>query len=212
MFSSKALEALALLEAEDSMRNARSIGPHSFWRIPRELGNLMYVMCAYGSASIGVEIGSGAGYSSIFIGSALARRGGHLFTFEEDPTKAEFAESYLRQAGLGATVTVICADAREAAPASLTEKDVRWDFAFIDGHKSEYKDYFELLLPYRARTAMVVADNVGAPHAEAVAPFLDYISKSPFITTFVPVYDATTGQADAAAVSLLDTEEVRHGR
>ncbi|MGH8425615.1 MAG: O-methyltransferase [Pseudomonas fluorescens] len=212
MFSPKALEVIARLEAADSKRNARSVGPHSFWRIPRDLGNLMYVMCAYGSASIGVEIGSGAGYSSIFIGSALATKGGHLFTFEEDPTKAELAESYLSQAGLEATVTVICADAREALPASLTEKDLRWDFAFIDGHKSDYRDYFELLLSYRARTAMVVADNVGAPHAEAVAPFLSYISKLPFTTTFVSIHDATTGEADAAAVSLLDTEEVQHGR
>lgn len=165
-------------------------------------------MCAYGGASIGVEIGSGVGYSSIFIGSALATKGGHLFTFEENPTKAERAEGYLRQAGLERTVTVICADAREAAPATLAEKGLRWDFAFIDGHKSEYQDYCELLLPYRARTAMVVADNVGAPHAEKVAPFLTYISKSPFVTTFVPIHDATTGKADAAVISLLDTEEV----
>ncbi|MGH3720723.1 MAG: O-methyltransferase [Pseudonocardiaceae bacterium] len=185
MFSSKALEVIMRLETEDSERNARSVGPHSFWRIPRDLGNLMYVMCAYGSASIGVEIGSGVGYSSIFIGSALATKGGHLFTFEENPTKAERAENHLRQAGLETTVTVICADARVAAPTSLTERGLRWDFAFIDGHKSKYQDYFELLLPYRARTAMVVADNVGAPHVEAVAPFLSYISRSPFVNIFV---------------------------
>lgn len=210
MFSSKALEVIARLEAEDSERNARSVGPHTFWRIPRDLGNLMYVMCTYGNASIGVEVGSGVGYSSIFIGSALATNGGHLFTFEENPIKAQLAEGYLRQAGLEATVTVTCADAREAAPASLAEKGARWDFAFIDGHKSEYKDYFELLLPYRARTAMVVADNVGAPHTEAVAPFLAYISKSPFVTTFVPLHDATTGEADAAAISLLVAEDSQH--
>lgn len=208
MFSSKALEVIARLETEDSERNARSVGPHSFWRIPRDLGNLMYMMCTYGSGLVGVEIGSGVGYSSIFIGSALATRGGHLFTFEENPTKSERAEDYLRQAGLKAAVTVICADAREAAPALLTEQGLRWDFAFIDGHKSEYQDYLELLLPHRTRTAMIVADNVGAPHAEAVAPFLSYISKPPFITTFVPIHDATTGEADAAAISLLETEEV----
>jgi predicted O-methyltransferase YrrM len=150
MLSSKALEVITRLEAEDSERNARSVGPHSFWRIPRDLGNLMYMMCTHGSSLIGVEIGSGVDYSSIFIGSALATRDGHLFTFEENPTKAERAEDYLRQAGPQATVKVICADAREAAPASLAEKGARWDFAFIDGHKSEYKDYFELLLPYRA--------------------------------------------------------------
>jgi predicted O-methyltransferase YrrM len=163
MFSSKVLEVITRLEAEDSERNTQSVGPHSFWRIPHDLGNLMYVMCAYGSASIGVEIGSGVGYSSIFIGSALATKGGHLFTFEENPTKAKHAESHLRQAGLETTVTVICADARTAAPAALTERSLRWDFAFIDGHKSNYQDYFELLLPYRARTAMVVADNVREP-------------------------------------------------
>jgi predicted O-methyltransferase YrrM len=88
---------------------------------------------------------------------------------------------------------------------------LRWDFAFIDGHKSEYQDYFELLLPYRARTAMIVADNVGAPHAEAVAPFLSYISKSPFAHAFVPIHDATTGEADAAVISLLETEENQRG-
>lgn len=211
MISPKALEVITRLETEDSERNAQSIGPHSFWRIPRDLGNLMYVTCAYGSVSIGVEIGSGVGYSSIFIGSALATKGGHLFTFEENPTKAERAESHLRQAGLETTVTVICADARTAAPASLTKKGLRWDFAFIDGHKSKYQEYFELLLPYRAGTAMVVADNVGAPHAEAVAPFLSYISKSPFINIFVPTHDATTGEADAAVISLLETEEAQRG-
>ncbi|MGH9962000.1 MAG: O-methyltransferase [Pyrinomonadaceae bacterium] len=210
MFSSKALEVLARLEVEDAEGNAQSVGAHSFWRIPRDLGNLMYMMCTYGSASIGVEIGSGVGYSSIFIGSALATKGGHLFTFEENPIKAQCAQENLRQAGLETTVTVICADACKAAPTSLAEKDVRWDFAFIDGHKKEYRKYFQLLLPYRARIAMVVADNVGAPHAEAVAPFIAYISRASFVTTFVPLYDATTGEADAAAISLLDTEEIQY--
>lgn len=110
-------------------------------------------------ARVAVEVGTLAGYSSIWIARGLAP-GGRLITIESEPRHTAFARREFEAAGLpaveiraGAGLDVLPVLARELGPGST-------DFVFLDAVKQEYPGYFTAIRPAIAPGGMLVADNV----------------------------------------------------
>jgi predicted O-methyltransferase YrrM len=121
----------------------------------------------------GVEVGSASGFGAMNMGIGFERTGGHLYTLEIDPARAEETKQNLQKVGLEKTVTVVRGDALEILPTL----DGEFDFVFLDAAKNQYFDYLKKIEPKLKRGAVVVADNV-IKSEKAMADFLTYIRTS----------------------------------
>ncbi len=131
-------------------------------------------------AKRGVEVGSFHGFGAINMGIGFERTGGHLYTLELDPGRANQVRENLKQVGLEKTVTCITGDARK----TLAKLAGKFDFVFLDAAKDQYFDYLKLIEPKLTPGAVVVADNV-IKLARPMQDFLDYIQNSPDYETVI---------------------------
>ena len=118
-------------------------------------GQLLQVLALAHGARRALEVGTAIGVSTLYIARGLAA-GGTIVSFEIDPERQAAARGYLERAGLLDRADLRLQDARQG----LAELDGEFDFAFVDGVKSEYDDYFDELLPRLSPGAVLVVDNV----------------------------------------------------
>ena len=144
----------------------------SLWHIPvvgRAKGRLLRRLIERHHCESAVEIGSLLGYSAILIAAALPPRG-RLVCIERNDFLAMTVKWNVEEAGLTRKVKVINADALRAVPLLSG----RFDFAFIDAAKEDYRDYLRQLEPKLRPGAVVIADNTGVFRRD-VKPYLEYV-------------------------------------
>jgi predicted O-methyltransferase YrrM len=126
--------------------------------IPPETGAFLQVLAlAHGAKRI-VEVGTAIGVSTLYLARALPPDGGGgVVSFEIDEQRHAAARDYLERAGLSDRVDLRLQDAREGL-AELERQS--FDFAFLDGVKAEYGDYFDHVLPLLAPGGVLAVDNV----------------------------------------------------
>jgi len=102
-----------------------------------------------------LEIGTFTGYSAICLARGLAP-GGRLITIEKNDELNHFPLKYFREAGFTDRIELINGDALKIIP-SLP---YTFDLVYIDGEKTEYVQYFQLLIERINRGGFILADNV----------------------------------------------------
>ena len=132
------------------------------------------------NAKRGIEVGVAAGFGAINMGIAFERTGGHLYSLEIDPKRAEDSRQNVAKVGLEKTVTLMQGDALKLLPDLKGE----FDFIFIDANKPDYLKYLKAIEPKLKRGAVVVGDNV-IVSARAMADFLTYLQTSPDYDTVI---------------------------
>jgi predicted O-methyltransferase YrrM len=135
---------------------------------------LLRVLIEGKGAKRGIEIGTASGFGAMNMGWAFERTGGHLYSLEIDPGRAQETRDNVAKLGLDKTVTVIDGDALKSIPALTGE----FDFIFIDANKPDYLKYLKAAEPKLKKGALVVADNV-IVSARAMADYLQYVNNSP---------------------------------
>jgi predicted O-methyltransferase YrrM len=118
-------------------------------------GQLLQILAMARGAGRALEVGTAIGVSTLYIARGLAPEG-TIISFEIDPERQRAARDYLDRAGVLSRTDLRLQDARQG----LAELEGTFDFAFMDGVKSEYDDYFDQLLPRLAPGAVLVVDNV----------------------------------------------------
>ncbi len=118
-------------------------------------GRLLEVLALGRGARRAVEIGTAIGVSTLYIARGLTADG-TIVSFEVDRERHEAAAGYLERAGLRDRADLRLEDAR----LGLRSLHGKFDFAFMDGIKGQYGDYFEALLPLLDDRAVLVVDNV----------------------------------------------------
>ncbi|MFN3729533.1 MAG: O-methyltransferase [Fimbriimonadaceae bacterium] len=131
-------------------------------------GKLLNLIAQMISASTILEVGTLAGYSTIWLARALTETG-RLVTLELDPKHAEVARGNIAEAGLGPRVEVRVGPAAESMRAMIAAKEGPFDLVFIDADKSSIPTYLELSLELTRPGSVIVVDNVvrGGSLAEA---------------------------------------------
>ena len=124
--------------------------------VPADSGAFLRLAAGWVGAQAAVEIGSGAGYSGVWIVRGLAPKG-VLTTIEVDPDHQRLAKSTYEEAGVANRVRSILGHALEVLP-RLT--DGGYDLAFLDAVKSEYPEYLEHALRLVRPGGVILADNV----------------------------------------------------
>lgn len=122
-------------------------------------GKLLMLMARMIGARKILEVGTLAGYSTIWLARGLAA-GGKLITLEYDPKHAEVAKKNLVRAGLGGVVEVRVGDATKTMPELAKEEAGPFDLIFLDANKDGYPTYFEWSLKLARAGTVILADNV----------------------------------------------------
>ena len=103
-----------------------------------------------------VEIGTAVGYSACCFCQICPEA--TLWTIEYQERMALEAQKNIEALGMDQQIRLIHGDAREVLRTWPAEKKI--DFAFIDGGKSHYEEFFNGLLPLCNPGAMIVSDNI----------------------------------------------------
>jgi predicted O-methyltransferase YrrM len=120
-----------------------------------ETGRLLELLALSRRVRRVVEIGTAIGVSTLHLARALASDG-TIVSFEIDERRQAAARDYLDRAGVLHRADLRLQDAR----AGLPELRGPFDMAFVDGVKTQYDTYLDLLLPLLGDGALLVVDNV----------------------------------------------------
>jgi predicted O-methyltransferase YrrM len=110
-----------------------------------------------------LEVGTAIGYSALHMAEQLDR--GRVVTLERDPERIAQARGFFERAGVAGRVEIVEGDARE----TLASLEGPFDLLFIDGTKTEYREYLELAAPKLSERALLVVDNL-LMHGEVGLP------------------------------------------
>jgi len=155
-FEENLLPADPLLE--ETLRASEAAGLPSIQVSPSQ-GKLLYLLAKAQGVRTILEVGTLAGYSTIWLGRALPR-GGRLLTLEVNPKHAEVARANVARAGLGALVEIRLGPAVETLAKLLSDHEGPFDFVFVDADKPNTRTYFDWAVRLSRPGTLIVVDNV----------------------------------------------------
>jgi caffeoyl-CoA O-methyltransferase len=106
-----------------------------------------------------LELGTLAGYSTIWLARALPK-GGKLISIEYDEKHAAVALANIKKAHLQESVDIRVGKALDILPQIEEKKEGPFDLIFIDADKPPYFEYFEWAIKLARPGALIIADNV----------------------------------------------------
>ncbi|MGH8987283.1 MAG: O-methyltransferase [Acidimicrobiales bacterium] len=122
-------------------------------------GMLLHVLVRALGARRVLEIGTLAGYSTIWMAKALPD-GGTVVTLELDPHHAEVARSNFVRAGVDGVVQLRLGPALDSLAAIEGEDGRPFDLVFVDADKPTYPEYVRWALRLARPGTLLVVDNV----------------------------------------------------
>ena len=105
-----------------------------------------------------LEIGTATGYSGIFLAQIANENGGFLTTIEIDEIRYKKAIENFKKMGIFEKNNLIMGDALEEIP--KLDKNVKYDFIFIDAAKGQYSKFFEMCYELLCENGIIFIDNI----------------------------------------------------
>jgi Predicted O-methyltransferase len=102
-----------------------------------------------------LEIGTYTGYSAICLAQGMSKDG-HLHTIEVNDELVDIPQQYFAKFGLTEKITLHVGDAKEIIPTL----PYGFDLVFMDGEKSEYLDYYNMVFDKIIPGGFILADNI----------------------------------------------------
>lgn len=122
-------------------------------------GKLLHLLVRIAGARKVLEIGTLAGYSTIWMARALGR-GGKIITLEVDPTHASVSRRNFVSAGLENVIELRLGKAADLLPRLESEGAGPFDLIFIDADKDNTPVYYEWARKLSRPGTVVIVDNV----------------------------------------------------
>lgn len=155
-------------------------------------GKFLHLLARIAGSRRILEIGTLAGYSTIWLARALPE-GGRLVTLEIDPRHAEVARANLERAGVADRVELRVGRALDTLPLLEQEGAGPFDLFFVDADKPANPDYFRWALRLARTGSVIVVDNVvrngkvvdpesGDPSVEGVRRLNELMAGEPAVT------------------------------
>ena len=136
-------------------------------QIPPETGRFLSILAASAPKGNFIEIGTSAGYSTMWIALACIEKDIRIKTFEILGEKIKLAKETFQQSKIENYVDLIEGDARDFLQA---EKNI--SFCFLDAEKEVYDECYDLIIPNMVKGGLLVADNA-INHQAILKPMLD---------------------------------------
>ncbi len=102
-----------------------------------------------------LEIGTYTGYSAICLAEGL-QSGGKLITIDNNEELADMVKKYVKMAGFEHVIEPLVGDAAALIP----NLHHNWDLVFIDADKTNYANYYDLIIDKVKSGGLIIADNV----------------------------------------------------
>lgn len=166
------LDRMKELEEVDT-RDRQDGTPHlkRMRQIPPETGRVLAFLAALApTEGAWLEIGTSAGYSSLWLSLAARYRNKTLITFELLPEKVELARETFKKTKLAGLVELKHGDAR-----GHISEFAEVAFCFVDCEKEMYQEIFERISPNLIEDSILIFDNV-ISHQEKLSHFLEVIA------------------------------------
>lgn len=119
-----------------------------------EVGRLLTVLARATGARRIVEIGTAIGYGALCLARGAPEA--EVVTIDRDPAMLERARGYLERAGVAERVRLVEGEALDV----LAGLGGRFDLAWVDAAKTEYRRYLDLLLPQIEVGGTLAFDNL----------------------------------------------------
>ena len=152
-------------------------------QVPASTGRFLSLLCATAPAGAVVEIGTSAGYSTLWLALACRATGRRVTTFEVDPAKVARAAETFARAGVADLVDQVSGDVRDD-PDALGPVG----FCFLDAEKDVYESCYEAVVDRLVPGGLLVADNV-VSHEAQLAPFVAAVLADPRVDALVVPID-----------------------
>lgn len=148
-------------------------------QIPSETGRFIALLAALAPEGTWIEIGTSAGYSSLWLALAARERATTLRTFEILSSKATMAAETFATAGVDDVVTLVHGD-------FLGHVDDLGDisFCFLDAEKDVYDRCYEAVVSKMVPGGLLVADNA-ISHQVDLRPMLDKALADPRVDAMI---------------------------
>lgn len=138
-------------------------------QIPPETGRFLAILAATAPVGEIVEIGTSAGYSTLWLSLAALETDRTITTFDLSPEKSVLAKQTLAASAVENRVNQVQGDARDYLP------DIaNIGFCFLDTEKEIYDDCYEAVVPNLVPGGLLVADNAES-HRQALTPFINRV-------------------------------------
>lgn len=183
------------------------------------LGKLLQLLARLQGATTILELGTLAGYSTLWLAGALPD-GGRLLTLEANPAYAEVAAANLAGAGLVDVVEIRVGQALETLPVLAAEGLGPFDLVFLDADKASNPEYLGWALELTRAGSLIVADNVvrggavldadGDASARGARRFLELVAAEPRLSaTAIQTVGAKGHDGFVLALVVADRDGVR---
>lgn len=157
-----AIEAIEYTWEYQTDPNAHSFGRKEkneiikLWSVPNKSAHVLRNLVILTGAKRILEVGTSAGYSTLFLADGARHNNGHVTTVELLHEKADLAKKFFDDSEL---------DNIELIEDEASKVIENWgkgeiDLVFLDADKENYGKYFELLMPYLRKGAIIIADNI----------------------------------------------------
>ncbi|MFX1454420.1 MAG: O-methyltransferase [Promethearchaeota archaeon] len=161
----KKMQSLEEIDSRD--RNDGTSRLKRLRQIPPETGKFLSILAASAPEGKFVEIGTSAGYSTLWIALACKLKGIKITTFEILKNKIELAKKTFKDTDMEDYIELIEGDARNYI------KDYQnIAFCFLDAEKEIYEECYDLLVPLMIQGGILIADNA-INHYETLKPMID---------------------------------------
>ncbi len=142
------------------LRAKTSEHPEGNMRISPEQGQFMRFLVRLIGARQAIEIGTYTGYSTLSVALAMPA-GSRLVACERRPQWPRIGQPYWEEAGVGDIIDLRIGKAVETLTAMVDAGEAgQYDFAFIDGDKKNYINYYELCLKLVRPGGVIAIDNM----------------------------------------------------
>ena len=151
-------------------------------QVPPETGKFLALLAASAPDGTYLEIGTSAGYSTLWLALACQELGRKLLTFEVLEEKARLAKETFRLAGVENVVELRLGDARD-----YLQNYKNISFCFLDAEKEVYADCYEKIIPNMINGGLLIADNA-ISHKKELKKMLEMVFKDERVdAVIVPV-------------------------
>lgn len=163
------MQYLERIDATD--RTDGTPAPPRLRQVGPDTGRLLAILAASAPTDDAIEVGTSAGYSTMWLSLGCHITGARLTTFEILPRKIALARETLDLCHLEDSVRLVADDAREhlaSFPAIA--------FCFLDAEKAIYGECYEEIVPRLVPGGLLVADNATS-HESALRSMLTHVEK-----------------------------------
>lgn len=163
----KRMEYLEDIDSRD--RNDGTPRLRRLRQITPDTGRFLSILAASAPKGEFLEIGTSAGYSTLWIAIACNLTENKVITFEILKEKIELAKETFKITEMEHYIELIEGDARK-----FIKNFKKISFCFLDAEKEIYEECYDLVIPNMVRGGIFVADNA-INHYETLKPMLEKV-------------------------------------